>query len=57
MKGEHITAKQAREFIVSNADIKSRLVTDKARMYPRIGKEFTSHETVNHSGKEYARGR
>jgi Transposase and inactivated derivatives len=56
MKAEHITAKQAREFITQNADAASRLVTDEARMYPRIGKAFASHETVNHSMKEYARG-
>ncbi|MBP7065433.1 MAG: IS1595 family transposase [Ferrovibrio sp.] len=56
MKAERIRAKQARDFILENADTKSRLVTDEARMYPRIGKEFASHETVNHSRKEYARG-
>ncbi|WP_300298619.1 IS1595 family transposase [Ferrovibrio sp.] len=56
MKAEHITAKQAKEFITENADTASRLVTDEARMYPRIGKEFAGHETVNHSRKEYARG-
>jgi transposase-like protein len=54
--GNSITAKQAREHIVGNADTASRLVTDEARMYPRIGKEFAGHETVNHSQKEYARG-
>ena len=26
------------------------------RMYQRIGKDFETHETVNHSKKEYARG-
>jgi transposase-like protein len=34
---------------------KSRLVTDEAGVYKKLGKEFASHESVNHSAKEYAR--
>ncbi|MDP2331174.1 MAG: IS1595 family transposase [Reyranella sp.] len=34
----------------------SRLHTDEHRMYLGVGKEFASHERVNHSKKEYARG-
>lgn len=51
-----VNAKNMREFIMANADIKSRLHTDESRLYPRIGKAFATHETVNHSAKEYARG-
>ncbi len=41
---------------VSNADRKSRLHTDESRLYPTLGKEFATHETVTHSKGEYARG-
>jgi len=34
----------------------TRLQTDEATFYRRVGKEFASHETVNHTEKEYARG-
>ena len=35
----------------------SHLMTDELRMYRKIGREFLSHQTVNHSKKEYARGK
>ncbi len=35
---------------------KTRLMTDDAKVYKKIGKEFASHESVNHSSGEYARG-
>ena len=31
-------------------------MTDDARIYRRIAKQFASHESVNHSAGEYARG-
>ena len=34
----------------------TRLHTDESRLYTKIGAEFSAHETVNHSAKEYARG-
>ncbi|MBX3455869.1 IS1595 family transposase [Ferrovibrio sp.] len=51
-----LPAKKAQEFIGQNVDAESRLVSDEAPMYPRIGKGFAGHETVNHSQLEYARG-
>jgi hypothetical protein len=30
-------------------------MTDKARFYKEVGKEFASHEAVNHGEKEYVR--
>ena len=39
-----------------NVARESRLHTDESRLYIKVGAEFSSHETVNHSGKEYARG-
>ena len=34
----------------------TRLHTDESRLYTRVGENFATHETVNHSRKEYARG-
>lgn len=50
-----VNAKNIREFLVKNADRKSRLHTDESNLYPSVGAEFAKHETVNHSAKEYAR--
>lgn len=38
-----------------NVDPASTLHTDESRIYPRIGKEFAEHQTVQHSTGEYAR--
>ena len=35
---------------------KARLMTDESGIYKRIGKAFGTHETVNHSAKEYSHG-
>lgn len=48
--------KTVSKIILENVDPRSRLQTDESRLYPKVGKEFASHETVNHSAKEYARG-
>jgi hypothetical protein len=32
------------------------LHTDESRLYTKVGAHFATHETVNHSAKEYARG-
>jgi transposase-like protein len=52
----HVTGKNIRAVLVRHADRKSRLHTDESNLYPRVGTEFTKHESVNHSKKEYARG-
>jgi transposase-like protein len=52
----HVTGKNLRKFVVENASRKSRLHTDESNLYPTLGKEFATHETVNHGKKEYARG-
>ncbi|MHB8648511.1 MAG: IS1595 family transposase, partial [Thermomicrobiales bacterium] len=33
----------------------TRLMTDESHLYDSVGRKFVSHETVNHSKKEYAR--
>jgi len=56
MTGKPVTAKNVREVLVKHASRKSRLHTDESRLYPAVGREFASHETVNHAANEYARG-
>lgn len=51
-----VTGENIRDALVRNADRKSRLHTDESKLYPAVGAEFASHETVCHSAKEYARG-
>jgi transposase-like protein len=50
------TKESVREILVTNASRKSRLHTDEARLYDKVGKEFAAHETVVHSREEYVRG-
>jgi transposase-like protein len=40
----------------NNLHPESHLMTDEAWQYHRIGKDYLSHQTVNHERKEYARG-
>jgi transposase-like protein len=44
------------DIVRRNINRESRLHTDESKLYKKIGKEFTAHETVNHARKEYARG-
>lgn len=44
------------EILRTNAPRTSTLYTDESRLYTSLGKEYATHETVNHSAKEYARG-
>lgn len=53
---DRIKLKDVREFVVTNADRASHLRTDESPLYTRMGREFASHKTVNHSKKEYVRG-
>ena len=43
---------------ILNAQIaaKASLMTDEAGVYTKLGKDFASHDVVNHSAKEYSRG-
>jgi transposase-like protein len=51
-----VNAKTARKILVTQIDRKSHLRTDESNLYTRVGEEFASHETVNHSIDEYVRG-
>lgn len=50
-----VTAKTLRPIIVKTADRASHLMTDGARMYPRVGREFAMHSSVDHAAGEYVR--
>jgi len=54
---KEVNAKTLRPILVSQIDRASRLMTDEAKVYRNVGKEFKGgHETVNHSIEEYVRG-
>lgn len=44
------------KIVRENVSKETRLMTDESRLYTTVGKEFASHERVNHGEKEYARG-
>lgn len=50
-----VTAKTLRPLIVKTADRASHLMTDGARMYPAVGREFAAHSAVDHVAGEYVR--
>jgi transposase-like protein len=52
----NVTAKTLRPIIVKHASRASYLMTDESVVYPRMGREFSGHGTVNHSIDEYVRG-
>lgn len=51
-----ITADNIRPILKHHISADARLMTDSAGLYSDMGKFFKSHETVNHSAGEYARG-
>ncbi len=50
------TAGSVRRVLDEEADKQSDLMTDDAKHYRRVGREFASHSAVNHTRKEYVRG-
>jgi transposase-like protein len=53
---ESVSRPAIEKIVKANVDRESRLMTDEAPYYPRIGKHFAGHESVNHSAEEWARG-
>ncbi len=51
-----VTAKTLKAKLVQNVSKSANLMTDDAKQYVKVGKEFASHESVNHSAEEYVRG-
>lgn len=56
IKVEELDAATIRKTLFENVVLDSRLHTDEAHHYRKPGTEFASHERVNHSEQEYARG-
>ena len=52
----NVTAETARAVLTSQVSSKAHLMTDEARIYTKVGRDFAQHSTVNHGAKEYARG-
>lgn len=53
---ERVTSDNLHSILKENAHESSRVMTDELNVYHGLGDHFASHETVNHSQKEYARG-
>ena len=53
---DSLSADAVARILYTNVHRGSRLITDEAHHYMRPGLEFASHQSVNHSAKEYARG-
>jgi transposase-like protein len=53
---DHMTANNVRDILVRNVDRKTDLRTDESNVYKKVGKEFATHESVNHSKFEFGRG-
>src|SRR3954454_18833204 len=52
----NVNATNMKPIIKEQISAKSHLRTDESAIYLEPGKSFASHETVNHSAKEYVRG-
>lgn len=50
------TRETVREVLDSHVDKSAHLMTDEAKHYRKIGREFRRHTAVNHTRKEYVRG-
>jgi hypothetical protein len=50
-----VTSRTLRPIIVKTADRASHLMSDGARMYPAVGREFAAHSSVDHAAGEYVR--
>jgi transposase-like protein len=52
----NVTGETVRAVLRSQVSPSANLMTDESKVYKKAGAEFASHQTVNHSKKEYARG-
>lgn len=53
----YVTAMTVKDILNKNVCRTANLITDESQVYTRAGAEYATHEVVNHSAKEYARGR
>jgi transposase-like protein len=59
VKSTHITGKSfhnVKKAFRTHMDASANLMTDEHKKFRKIGKQFASHQTINHGQKEYARG-
>jgi transposase-like protein len=59
VKSTHITGKNffnIKKAFKKHLDTSANLMTDEHKKFRKIGKQYASHETINHGSKEYARG-
>lgn len=52
----NVSPKTLRPILNAQIAAKARLMTDEHGTYTTLGRDFASHEVVNHTAKEYARG-
>lgn len=55
-KVNNVKSSTLKKLISDNVDVQSDIYTDSFKSYKGLDKTFNSHETVDHSKKEYARG-
>lgn len=55
-KTERVTAKNLKEIMRDHIDKGATVMTDEFLAYKGLGKEFASHQTINHGSGEYVRG-
>jgi transposase-like protein len=53
---EKLNTKVVRKIVLENVDREARLMTDEARHYTKVGREFADHQVVRHADGEYGRG-
>lgn len=51
-----VSAKSLKAVLNDNVHPSAKLMTDELAAYQKVGKEFSSHESVNHGKYEYVRG-
>jgi transposase-like protein len=51
----NVNAKTLRPLVVTNIDRRSHLMTDGNPVYIKLGREFSTHSSVNHEAGEYVR--
>jgi transposase-like protein len=56
IKEHNVNLATLKPIVKENVSKDTIIVTDGAKMYPSIGKEFKEHHVMNHETKEFARG-
>jgi transposase len=56
IKEHNVNYLTLKPIVKGNVSKDTIIVTDGAKMYPKIGKEFKAHHVMNHEMKEFARG-